>query len=127
MAHGGFTLRRVLIPVNAQPDARPAVTYAFRAAVFSSADTVEMDVLHVGNGGAPRIELPERDYLRWQTLTRAGNPAEQIVRAAAERDSDLIAMTTDGVGGFLGALRGSVTEKVVHEASCPVLAIPVST
>jgi nucleotide-binding universal stress UspA family protein len=127
MAHGGFTLRRVLVPVKAHPDPRPAVTYAFRAAVFSTEETVEMDLLHIGEeNDVPSMDLPERDYLRWQMLTCAGNPADQILRSAAELDSDLIAMTTDIAGGFLGALRGSVTERVVRDAACPVLAVPVS-
>lgn len=127
MAHGGFTLRRVLVPVKSQPDPHPAITYAFRAAVFSTEETVEMDLLHVGEENhLPSLELPERDYLRWQKLTCTGDAAGQILRTAADLDSDLIAMTTDVAGGFLGALRGSVTDRVVRDASCPVLAVPVS-
>ncbi len=127
MAHGGFTLRRVLVPVNRHPNPQAAVTYAFRAAAFSTEETVEMDVLHVGDDtGLPRLNLPARDYLRWEFLARSGNVPDQIVRAASELDSDLIAMTTDGAGGLLGALRGGVTERVVRSASCPVLAVPMS-
>ena len=126
MAHGGFTLRRILVPVAGHPDPHPAVTYAFRAAVFSSEETVEMDMLHVGeDGSVPRLTPPERDYLRWQLLMRTGSVPDQILRAADELDSDLIAMTTDAAGGLFGALRGSVTERVVREARCPVLAVPM--
>ena len=127
MAHGGFTLRRVLVPVNQHPDPHAAVTYAFRAAAFSTEETVEMDVLHVGDDrDLPRLTLPEREYLRWEFVTRSGNIPDQIVRTAGELNSDLIAMTTDGSGGLLGALRGSVTERVVRGATCPVLAVPVT-
>lgn len=128
LAHGGFTLRRVLVPVADQPDPHPALTYAFRAAVFSNEETVGMDMLHVGDDEVelPRLNLPERDYLQWQLLTRAGKVPDQILRTAAELDSDLIAMTTDGADGLFGALRGSITQRVVHEAPCPVLAVPVS-
>lgn len=127
MSHGGFTLRRVLVPVNRHPDPHAAVTYAFRAAAFSTEETVEMDVLHVGDDtGVPRLDLPERDYLRWEFLARSGDVPDQIVRVASELDSDLIAMTTNGADGLLGALRGSVTERVVRGATCPVLAVPVA-
>jgi nucleotide-binding universal stress UspA family protein len=34
-------------------------------------------------------------------------------------------MPTAGRHGLVDALRGSVTERVLHEAPCPVLAIPV--
>ena len=37
----------------------------------------------------------------------------------------LIAMPTAGQKGFLDALRGSTTERVVAQARCPVLAVPV--
>jgi len=127
MAHGGFTLRRVLVPVNIQPDPQPAITYAFRAAVFSSEDVVAMDLLHVGEKHQSlRLDLPEREYLRWELLSRGGNVSDQIIRTASELNSSLIAMTTDGAGGLLGAPRGSVTERVVQGTPCPVLAVPVA-
>lgn len=123
MEHGGFTLKRVLIPVNDHPDPHPAITYAFRAAVFSSEDTIDMDLLHVGEKTQElRLNLPERDYLRWELLSREGHPAEQILKTAAERDCGLIAMTTDGGGDLFG---GSTTELVVKGAHCPVLAVPI--
>ena len=126
MEHGGFTLRRVLVPVNHKPDPQPAVTYAFRAAVFSSEDVVSMDLLHVGHESESlRLDLPERDYLRWELMSRAGDPAGQILQTASELDVGLIAMTTDGAGRLFGASRGSVTERVVQGAACPVLALPV--
>jgi nucleotide-binding universal stress UspA family protein len=37
---------------------------------------------------------------------------------------DLIVMATAGRHGFLEALQGSTTERVVRQARCPVLAIP---
>lgn len=126
MAHGGFTLRRILVPVNVRPDPQPAITYAFRAAVFSYEEVVGMDLLHVGEKSQSlKLDLPERDYLRWELLSRTGNVPEQILRTASELDSSLIAMTTDGASGLFGAPRGSVTERVVQGAPCPVLAVPV--
>jgi nucleotide-binding universal stress UspA family protein len=39
-------------------------------------------------------------------------------------DADLIVMATAGHQGALDALRGSTTERVVRQATCPVLAVP---
>ena len=126
MARGGFTLRRVLIPVTSRPNPHPAVTYAFRAAVFSTEETVEMNMLHVGDDDPTSgLDVPERDYLRWQLLMRSGDVTDQILRGAGELDSELIAMTTSAAGGLLGALRGSITERVIRDAACPVLAVPL--
>ena len=36
-------------------------------------------------------------------------------------------MTTDGRNGFLDALRGSHSERVLRHAPAPVLAVPVSS
>jgi nucleotide-binding universal stress UspA family protein len=52
-----------------------------------------------------------------------GNPAHEIVEAAAHGGHDLIVMGTHGRGGFAHALLGSVAEKVVRRAHCPVLTV----
>jgi nucleotide-binding universal stress UspA family protein len=39
--------------------------------------------------------------------------------------ADLVLMTTEGHDGFLDALRGSTTERVMRSVSCPMLAVPV--
>lgn len=127
LEQGGFVLKRVLVPIDAHPDPHPAVTYAFRAAAFSSEDLVRMYLLHVGNGHPPpHIDIPERPYLSWETLTRTGPVAGEILHAAAALDTDLLVMTTRGSQGFLDALRGRVSRRIIQSAQCPVLAIPVT-
>jgi nucleotide-binding universal stress UspA family protein len=53
-----------------------------------------------------------------------GDVLDRIVQEEREWSPDLIALTTQGHVGFLDALRGSTTERVVRGARCPVLAIP---
>jgi nucleotide-binding universal stress UspA family protein len=48
---------------------------------------------------------------------------EKIVEKAEEEKADIIVMSTHGRTGLLHVLIGSVTEKVVNGASCPVLSI----
>jgi nucleotide-binding universal stress UspA family protein len=52
-----------------------------------------------------------------------GFPAEEIVRIAENRRADLIVMATHGRTGIRRLLLGSVTEKVVRIAHCPVLVV----
>ena len=47
----------------------------------------------------------------------------EIVRYAKERDIDLIVMGTHGRGFMAHMLMGSVAEKVVRKAPCPVLTV----
>lgn len=54
----------------------------------------------------------------------AGDPAEEIVRYADAHDIDLIVLGTHGRTGLSRALLGSVAERVIRTASCPVLAVP---
>jgi len=54
---------------------------------------------------------------------RHGNPAAEIIKAAHDLHIDLIIMCTHGRSGLSHILMGSVAEKVVRLAVCPVLTI----
>jgi nucleotide-binding universal stress UspA family protein len=56
-----------------------------------------------------------------KTVLGSGVPHEVIVETAKTRKADLIVMATHGRSGLSHLLMGSVTEKVVRGASCPVL------
>jgi nucleotide-binding universal stress UspA family protein len=64
----------------------------------------------------------------WEVEVAVGHPADTIVRIAQERGADLIVMGTHGRTGLQHVLLGSVAEKVVRLAPCPVLTVrtPVS-
>lgn len=53
-----------------------------------------------------------------------GDPHALIVKWAKDEAVDLIIMSTHGRSGLPRMMLGSVTEKVLRSASCPVLAIP---
>jgi len=57
------------------------------------------------------------------TAVRWGTPAEGIVDYAAEQNADLIVIATHGRTGLSHVLLGSVAERIVREAPCPVLTI----
>jgi nucleotide-binding universal stress UspA family protein len=59
-----------------------------------------------------RFEVPE------------GNAAEEVIKLAQSHKDSLIAMCTHGRSGAKRWILGSVTEKVVHYSSNPVLVIP---
>jgi universal stress protein A len=84
----------------------------------------------------PDTEAANRDLERWLleptppssnlTVSHAlleGNPAEEIVRCARQRQVDLIVMGSHGRTGIPRALMGSVTTQVLHHAPCDVLTV----
>ena len=54
----------------------------------------------------------------------AGEPVRSILDRADRLPADLIVMGTHGASGFQRWLLGSVTEKVLRKATCPVLTVP---
>jgi nucleotide-binding universal stress UspA family protein len=67
--------------------------------------------------------VPEVFRSIWDVEIAVGRPAETIVRLARERNVDLIVMATHGRTGLGHAVLGSVAEKVVRLAPCPVLTV----
>lgn len=58
---------------------------------------------------------------RRRTLLRYGDAAREIVSLAEEEPFDLIVIATHGLTGWRHLVFGSVAEKVVRLACCPVL------
>ena len=58
-----------------------------------------------------------------QVILRTGDARDVINQAAQEVGADLIVMGTHGRRGITRALLGSVAEKVVRTAPCPVLTV----
>ncbi|HEX8378682.1 MAG TPA: universal stress protein [Pedobacter sp.] len=58
------------------------------------------------------------------TFHKTGNPRDEILSTAEEWGADMIILGTHGRTGFDHFLSGSVAEKVVRKAKCPVLIIP---
>ncbi len=56
-------------------------------------------------------------------VTGQGSPASEVMRIAKEENADLIIQGTHGRGALAHALLGSVAERIVRSAPCPVLTI----
>jgi nucleotide-binding universal stress UspA family protein len=69
--------------------------------------------------------VPQQDVAdgRIVVATAWGDPADEILRYAASHDIDLIVCGTHGRRGWNHALMGSVAERVVRFAPCPVLTV----
>ncbi|HEV3435836.1 MAG TPA: universal stress protein [Gemmata sp.] len=90
------------------PVPAPALTQLIDAAKTGLENLVQAENLGRLN---PRLEV------------RVGSPAGEIVAVANDLKVDLVCIGTHGRGGLAHFLLGSVAEKVVRQAPCPVLTI----
>lgn len=141
-----MTFRKILCPVDFSADAREAR----RLAIEMSGSDTQLVLVHVWqppyvygmDGGPPgpilveTQSLAEGDLARWKvdaehlgarqvsTVLAIGAPWHEIVELARRDPAiDLIVMGTHGRTGIKHALLGSVAEKVVRHAPCPVLVV----
>ncbi len=59
----------------------------------------------------------------FQTELLEGPMAEAIINVAKTRNADLIILGARGMSNLEGLLLGSVSQKVIHHAACPVLVV----
>jgi nucleotide-binding universal stress UspA family protein len=65
--------------------------------------------------------LLAKEGVEAETDILEGPPADAILKAAGAREADLIVMGSRGFGQFKGLLLGSVSDRVLHYATIPVL------
>lgn len=119
---GAVRLQRILLPIAPDPDPMRAVRAATFMVRHLSDTEVEFTLLFVGPGtDMPALQLPERKGWTWNRISREGDVVDTILAVEKEMRADLIVMSTKGHDGFLDALRGSTTERVLRGASCPML------
>jgi nucleotide-binding universal stress UspA family protein len=125
---GSVKLNRILIPIARTPRPEPALTAAVRLVEKWKCSEGTFVVLHVGNSNTmPAVRLPEVPGWTWKKELRTGEVIEEIVNSAKEHKADLILLATDGRNGFLDALRGSHSERILRYGVAPLLTIPVGS
>lgn len=73
---------------------------------------------------AMRTERSLKDNgVQTEVRQETGYPADVIVEIADNEKFDLIVLGSRGLGGFKSLVLGSVSDRVVHHAHCPVLVV----
>jgi nucleotide-binding universal stress UspA family protein len=122
---GAVKLRKVLFPVDIKPHPQNALRFLAKLLEALQFPKVEVQLVHFGDKSTvPALNLPEIPSASFKWLDGAGDVVRGILSLARSQKSDLIVMTTEGHLGFLDAIRGSTTERIIRNAPCPVLAVP---
>jgi universal stress protein A len=130
-----LNFRKILCPVDFDRNSAAALRFAAELAEPESV----LYLLHTVPVERPEFELTATgraedslenfarehvaDKIERELLVRTGDPAVIIVRAAEEIGADLIVMATHGYKGLVRTVLGSVTERVLREAKCPVISL----
>jgi nucleotide-binding universal stress UspA family protein len=121
-AHTGTDVYFLTGGPGARPDFEPALERRFGTSTPPQPRVVLQDH-HEAALTQLRDLMPASFEGSWDVDVAAGAPAETIVHMAHERGADLIVMGTHGRTGLHHMLLGSVAEKVVRLAPCPVLTV----
>ena len=70
------------------------------------------------------VETESAPGITIEAVVREGNTAGEILEQATSMKADLLVIGTHGRSGFERLLLGSVAEKVLRKARCPVLTVP---
>jgi nucleotide-binding universal stress UspA family protein len=96
------------------------------AHTFPGADPTDAEVKVVRDAEQYLSNIEEglkKKGLKVDSHVRYGNDAEEILDHAAQKDIDIVAMTTHGRGGVKRFLLGSVAEKVLRHSPKPVFLV----
>jgi nucleotide-binding universal stress UspA family protein len=78
------------------------------------------------NAEASMAQLEQREDLKsfpHEVIMRSGDTWESILQVVSDQDIDLVVMDTHGRGAINMLIMGSIAEKVIRHATCPVLSV----
>jgi nucleotide-binding universal stress UspA family protein len=90
----------------------------FDAAVLNEIMTTTQDSVSRRTG-----KILEETGVKYEVRQEVGHPAESIIRVAEEQKADLIVLGSRGLSAVKSFFLGSVSDRVVHHAHCPVLIV----
>lgn len=141
-----ITIKKILVPTDFSEQGKTALMYAV---AFADQFGAAVDLLHVMEPVPPGALL---SYISLSDLKKSmeedaeknmeelsaewtdyafpvkkiiveGHPFVEIIKHAKESNADMVVMGTHGRGAIAHMLLGSVAEKVVRKAPCPVLTV----
>lgn len=144
-----IAIRRILAPADFDVCSSPTVRYAAELAEKFGAELILLHIVQDLALAMPDAVMPTpvpapvltqlieaaqtglENLVKSENLgrlnpkleVRVGSPAGEIVAAANDLKADLVCIGTHGRGGLAHFFLGSVAEKVVRQAPCPVLTI----
>lgn len=142
MPQGEVRLDRILVPVDFSPCSEKALIHAKALAAqfgaqlvllnvvepFSPTGDLALDLARINIDQEKTAKDSLESYRRaagkgTKAIVRTGSPARAITEEARHLAADLLVIATHGRTGLAHVALGSVAERVIRHAPCPVLVI----
>lgn len=144
-----IAIKRILVPTDCDDCSAPTVRYAAAVAEKFGAELILLNIVQdlalampdavmptpvpapavtelieaATSGLTSLVKAENLERLHPRLEVRIGSPAPEIIQTARDLQADLVCIGTHGRGGIAHFLLGSVAEKVVRQAPCPVLTV----
>ena len=140
-----FQIGRILVPVDFSEHSQKALRYALAFALQFGAEVTLVHIVeqmvYPGDWMYPplavtdfatekREQVLERlraldagSEVKTKHVVRLGRAWQEVIEIAQEQKADMIILATHGYTGLKHVLLGSVAEKIVRHAPCPVLSV----
>ncbi len=141
-----ITLKNILCPIDHSDGSKEALKYAVSLALKDKAKLYLLHIIDIRsfNEGleAMAMQIPDeetleqlriklldcipeeiRDNMNVEAIVIQGVPFAEIISIAREKEVDMIVIGSHGRTGISHMMLGSVSEKVVRKAPCPVLTV----
>ncbi len=141
-----ISLKKILCPIDHSDCSKEALKYAVSLAMKDEAKLLLLHVIDIRSFSegldAMSKPLPDeetleqlkvklldcipeeiRDDMDIEAIVTQGIPFAEIISTAKEKDIDMVVIGSHGRTGLSHMMLGSVSEKVVRKAPCPVLTV----
>lgn len=137
--------KTILCPTDFSEESGHAIAYGVRFAEISGATILLPHIIHMPTENyyddrghvmafdelraSVQVKLQELrdkyvpDSIRSELICEIGDPYEQLMKLSKDREVDLIVTSTHGRTGLPHLVIGSVAEKIIRHAPCPVFVV----
>jgi len=137
--------KTILCPTDFSEESYRAIEYGLRFAKGADGTLILAHVIHVPSG---ELYLPDghvlsfdeakqrtltlleelrekrlQNYPKYELLIDIGDPHDVLINIATQRKVDLIVIATHGRSSLQHLVMGSVAEKIIRDAPCPLFVV----
>lgn len=102
-------------PTTLTPPITPILT---PTEVSKTVETIRKASMRILEEGEQKVKA---EGVEVETILKEGHVVQEIIKTAEEGNFDLVVIGARGISKIRELLLGSVTDGVIHHASCPVL------